>query len=99
MRSKKPAADRSLAAFKAWTTMRQRDEQVLVNIPADEQALWTQLKSSIKGPTPHARFEAFTKYVEEHPGEVVAALQDDADAQVDALVAARNAADAADLAE
>ena len=49
------------------------DDAVTVNLAPDEIALWRKVRGMFKGP-PHARFEAFRRYVEEHPGEVERAI-------------------------
>ncbi len=58
------------------------DDEVLANIPSDLVALYERVKRLIK-PTPRmSRSEAFLKYAETHPDEVLIASQDVADARV-----------------
>lgn len=82
--------NRRLGGLRSVETRRERDEMVEMNIPSDQRALWNRVKGTIKGATANDRFVAFQEYVEEHPGEVMASLQDDADAQVEAMIAAYN---------
>jgi hypothetical protein len=79
-------ADRSVAAFKGWVTRSERDEAVTVNLEPSAVLLWKRTRSAFKG-TAQARAEAFAEYCEEHPGEVVEALQDAADLEVERLIA------------
>jgi hypothetical protein len=55
------------------------DEAVLANIPPDYRALWERVKRSIKGSTRESRTEAFLRYAEQNPGEILVALGDDSD--------------------
>jgi hypothetical protein len=55
------------------------DDAVRSNIPADYQALWERVKRSIKGSTRESRTEAFLRYAEQNPGEILEALGDDSD--------------------
>jgi hypothetical protein len=90
--SKRTVASYRIAGLKAWETRCERNERVLVNIPADHAALWDTMKDSFHGAdSAHARFESFTKYAEEHPDEVVAAIQASADAKLDEMLASRDA--------
>jgi hypothetical protein len=69
--------------------MRQRDEAVEVNVPADLVPLWHRVKKSIAGGS-HERFEHLVEYAEENPREVLEALQASADAKVEQLVLDRD---------
>jgi hypothetical protein len=55
------------------------DDVVRSNVPADYQALWERVKSSIKGSSRESRTEAFMRYVEQNPSEILMALGDDSD--------------------
>lgn len=77
---------RTLAALKAWDTMREADEAVTVNLPIELLPLWHRVKGGIRGETPHARYEAFMAYAGEHPSEAVAAMADSADAALEVLL-------------
>jgi hypothetical protein len=75
----------SVRAYRGWETRRERDEQVAVNVPDELLPLWERIHSCIEGETPHARFERFMEYAEEHPDESVAAMQEAADRKVDRM--------------
>lgn len=77
----------SRAAYRAWDTMRERDERVTQNLAPDLLPLWHRIKASIRGETPHARTEASLHYCHENPSEALSALQDQADASVLAMLA------------
>ena len=62
------------------------DDEVRANIPAEYAALWERVKRSIKGDTRQTRTEAFLKYAEEHPGEVLASIDDKTDAAIAELL-------------
>ena len=55
------------------------DEQVAVNIPESYRALFNRVRGSIRGTPRMSRTEAFMKYAEEHPGEVLESLDDATD--------------------
>lgn len=76
----------SRAAYRAWETMRDRDERVVMSLPADLVPLWQRIKASIRGETPHERAEAFLHYCHENEGEIAAAIQYEADATLARLV-------------
>jgi hypothetical protein len=80
---------------KGWETRRQKDELAAQNIAPEDQALYNKVKGSLKGKTPHAKYEAFEHYKHDHPGEALAAAQSHADSKLDALVAQRNASNPA----
>jgi hypothetical protein len=83
------AGNRQRAAARPRASKKERqgesDDEVRSNIPDDLVPLWERVKRSIKGSARMSRTEAFLKYAEEHPGEVVDldAIED----QTDALVA------------
>ena len=52
------------------------DDEVRSNLPADLVALFERVKRSIKPSSRQTRTEAFLKYVEEHPHELLEALDD-----------------------
>jgi len=80
----------SRGARKGWERRREAEECVVANLAPEHQALWKQVRKGIVG-APHARFEAFEQYQHDHPGEAIAALQESADAEVDRLIALREA--------
>ena len=55
------------------------DDEVRANIQPDHQALWERVKRSIKGSSRESRTEAFLRYAEQNPGEILDALGDDSD--------------------
>jgi len=55
------------------------DDEVRANIQPDHQALWERVKRSIKGSSRESRTEAFLRYAEQNPSEVLEALGDDSD--------------------
>ena len=67
------------------THRRETDDEVIAAIPSDLTPLFLHVKSSIKGTGRLSRTEAFLKYAESHPAEVLAASQHAADAQVQEL--------------
>ena len=67
---------RSLAAYKGHETRSENEHNVTVNVAPEYLALWEKVKASIRGRTPHQRWEHFMAYVEEHPGEAVKATVD-----------------------
>ena len=66
---------------RGWEHRKEKDERALINIPPEHQLLWKKIKNQFKG-TPHERAEQFMEYVEEHPGENDAWLQENADKEV-----------------
>jgi hypothetical protein len=78
----------SRAAFRAWDTMREREDRVIADLPPDLVPLWHRVRSGIRGETPHAKVEAFLQYAHENPSEIADALQASADRQLGALLAA-----------
>lgn len=80
----------SVAAYRAWETMREQDERVTVNIEPHLLPLWRRVKSTFKGEAPHARFEAFMEWAETDEGQraMLEAVQDDADQKLDELLRA-----------
>lgn len=63
------------------------DDEVRSNIPADLRPLFQRVRSSIRGSARMSRTEAFLKYAEEHPGEVLESLDDKTDAVIRELEA------------
>jgi hypothetical protein len=63
------------------------DDEVRANIAPDLQSLWERVKRGIKGNERMTRTEAFLKYVEEHPDEMLGAIEDKTDALVRQLEA------------
>ena len=74
--------DVKVARSRSWERRKELDEQAEVNIPAEHQFLWRKLKTKFKG-TPHDRYEQFMAYLEEHPNENDAWLQQKADKEID----------------
>ena len=71
------------------------DDEVRANIQPDHQALWERVKRSIKGSSRESRTEAFLRYAEQNPGEILDALGDDSDRIVRELEEQRARADRA----
>ena len=69
------------------------DDVVRGNIPPDYLALFERVKRSIKGSSRESRTEAFLRYVEENPNELLAALEDDSERIVRELEAQRDRAE------
>ena len=55
------------------------DDEVRGNIPPDYQSLFERVKRTIKGSSRESRTEAFLRYAEQHPNELLAALDDQSD--------------------
>lgn len=91
------SADRSVVALRGWERRREREERCAQNIPAELLALWEEVKGSSRGGTPHERYEAFLQYATDHPAEAMAALQGQADADLEAQLAARSAQEASGI--
>ena len=66
---------------RGWEKRKEKDDFTEQNIPPEHLALWKKLKNQFKG-TPHERAEAFREYVESHPGESDAVLQQNADKEI-----------------
>jgi hypothetical protein len=78
------AGNRKAAAWRAPKTTRaerksESDDAVRANIEPEELALFERVKSSIKARPGLSRTEAFRKYVEEHPDEVIGAMSSEVD--------------------
>jgi hypothetical protein len=58
------------------------DDEVRANLPEDLVALFERVKRSIRGGPRQSRTEVMLKYAEEHPGEVLQALEDKTDAMI-----------------
>ena len=58
------------------------DDEVRVNLPPELVPLFEKVKRGIKGSARESRTEAFMRYAEEHPREVLAVLDDQADVLV-----------------
>lgn len=76
-RFERQAAERSKAhRRKPIEAIRESDDRVMHNIPAELQPVWEKVKAGIKG-TPHkSRTEAFLEWVEENPSEVETILDE-----------------------
>ena len=57
------------------------------NIPADLLPLFERVKRTIRGSDRQSRGEAFLRYAEEHPSEVIAAMSDLSEHEIAKLVA------------
>jgi hypothetical protein len=60
----------------------ENDDEVRSNLPADLVALFERVKRGIKASPRMSRTEVFLQYAEEHPGEVLAAIDDKTDAVI-----------------
>jgi len=58
------------------------DDEVRTNLPPDMIALFERVKRSIKASPRMSRTEAFLKYAEEHPAEVLDVIDDKTDALI-----------------
>ena len=82
--------DRPEGARRGWQHRRERDEFVTQNLPPELIPLWERIKGQFHG-TPEERYQQFMAYVQDHPGEEMAAVQSESDAKLDALIAQRMA--------
>lgn len=80
--------DRHRAAKRAHADERrsESDDEVRSNIPADYVPLFERVKRTIKGSSRESRTEAFMRYAEQHPNEILGAIEDESDRKVRALV-------------
>jgi len=62
------------------------DDEVRSNIPADLLPLFERVKRTIRGTDRQSRTEAFLRYAEEHPDELVAAMTELSDREIRKLV-------------
>lgn len=76
--------ERRLATHRASSRERrsESDDEVRVNIPAELVALFERVKRGIKASPRESRTETFLRYAEEHPHEVLAAIDDKTDAVI-----------------
>lgn len=65
------------------------DGEVIANLPPELAPLFERVKRRIKGSTRMSRTEAFLKYAEEHPREVIAAQEHGIDAKIREMEAAQ----------
>jgi hypothetical protein len=63
------------------------DEEVEGNVSSELVPLWRRVKAGIRGTARMSRTEAFLHYAQEHPGEILEALQDRTDVLVRELEA------------
>jgi predicted transcriptional regulator len=77
-RAKKKERLRSTSAERR----QESDDAVRHNIPEDLRPLFERVKRSIKGSDRESRTEAFLKYAEENPGEVAAAIAEEAEREI-----------------
>lgn len=73
------------ASIRGVDRRRSADAEVAANLPADLLPLWEQVARRFSG-SPDERAEAFMEYAHDHASEVVAAIQNDADAKLDAMI-------------
>jgi len=66
---------------RGWERRKEKDDFTEQNIPSEHLLLWRKLKNQFKG-TPDERAEQFMEYVEAHPEENDAWLQEHADKEV-----------------
>lgn len=66
---------------RGWEHRKEKDDRAEMNIPPEYLSLWRKLKTLFKG-TPDERAEQFMEYIEEHPGENDAWLQQNADKEL-----------------
>jgi hypothetical protein len=52
------------------------DDEVVANLPPELVAVWHRVKRSIRGSDRISRTESFLKWVEEHPAEILIAIED-----------------------
>jgi hypothetical protein len=76
--------DRHVATRRASGSERrsESDDEVRVNLPAELVALFERVKRGIKTSPRESRTEAFLRYAEEHPDEVLGAIDDKTDAVI-----------------
>ena len=71
--------------YRGWDKRRERDEAVRANLDPGLLPLWDRVGKGFKG-TPHQRYEAFMRYVHDHPDEVVEAQQGESSARARQLI-------------
>lgn len=71
------------------------DDAVRGNIPPELVSLFERVKRHIRGGAHMSRTEAFLHYAEEHPGEVLVALEDKTEAMIRDLERRERVADKA----
>jgi uncharacterized FlaG/YvyC family protein len=83
------AANRARKPPRATSRERRQesDDEVRQNIPEDLAPMFERVKRSIKGSARISRTEAFLQYAEEHPSEVLDAIDDKTDALIRELEA------------
>jgi hypothetical protein len=70
------------------------DDEVRANIPADHVPLFERVKRQIKGTSRESRTEAFLRYVEQTPDELLLSVQDEGDRKLQQQIRERQARDA-----
>jgi hypothetical protein len=68
------------------------DDEVAGNLPPEYLGMWERVKRGIRGSPRMSRTEAFLKYAEEHPGELLVDLDERTDALIRELEARERAA-------
>ncbi|MGA8138722.1 MAG: hypothetical protein WCA48_31855 [Pseudomonas gingeri] len=84
-RARPKSATRAAGGRRAAETRGEREDFARQNIPADLLPLWEQIKGRFKG-SPHERSEAFLEYADAHPQEVIEAMQERSDEQLDRMI-------------
>ncbi len=75
--------------------MTESDDEVRANIPPELVGLFEKVKRSIRGSERQSRTEAFLHYAEEHPAEVLTAIEDRTEAVIAELEAREREAERA----
>jgi hypothetical protein len=83
---------RSVASYRGWDKRRERDERVEGNLSPDLVPLWRKVKRGLRCTTSHDCYEAMMQYAHEHPGEAVVAMAEDAERDLEKLLAAERRA-------
>lgn len=76
------AAKRAHRAATATERRSESDDEVRSNIPPELVRLFDRVRRGIKGSTRETRTEAFLRYAEEHPREVLDAIGDESERQI-----------------
>jgi len=80
-------------AARAHERLRESDDTVAGNIPPELRPLWEKVKGRVRDKARETRTEAFLRYAEEHPHEILRANEDESDARLRELLAERDRRD------